>query len=71
MEIKTADLFSQRLKAAFREQPELLTAWGIAVVNARQMQQELLRMGWDEADRVRAAHELCKTVMDGAPWGEQ
>ena len=60
-----------RLKAAFRERPELLTAWGVAVVNARQVQQELSRMGWNEADRIRAAHELCRVVMDGAPWGEQ
>ena len=26
---------------------------------------------WRMADRVRAAHELCKVVMDSAPWGEQ
>ena len=71
MEIKTSDLFSQRLRAAFRDHPEFLAAWSASVVNALQVQQELLKMGWNEADRVRAAHELCKVVMDSAPWGEQ
>jgi len=65
------DLMDLRLKAAFRERPELLTAWGITIVNAGRVQQELLQMGWSECDQVHAAHMLCKTVMDCAPWGER
>ena len=71
MELTTADLFSHRLRAAFREHPEFLKAWSFSVVNVLQVQEELLKMGWNEVDRVRAAHELCKVVMDSAPWGEQ
>ena len=71
MEIKTSDLFSQRLRAAFREHPEFLAAWSASVVNVLQVQEQLSRMGWTEVDRVRAAHELCKVVMDSAPWGDQ
>ena len=71
MKLTTADLFSHRLRAAFREHPEFLTAWSASVLNVLQVQEELSKMGWNEADRVRAAHELCKVVMDSAPWGEQ
>ena len=71
MELTTADLFSQRLRAAFREHPDFLTAWSFSVVNVLRVQEELMGMGWNEVDRVRAAHELCKVVMDSAPWGEQ